>query len=68
MSLAQAMKDRGLTDQTLADKVGLSRPSITKIRLGYRQPSIGVAAKLEEATGIPAAEFAKGQTKRAEAA
>jgi transcriptional regulator with XRE-family HTH domain len=58
MSLAQAMKDRGLTDETLAAKVGVSRVFITRIRNGKRKPSINVAAKLEEHTGILAATFA----------
>lgn len=40
------MTASGLTDQTLADKVGVSRVFITRIRNGTRQPSLDVAAKL----------------------
>lgn len=58
MTLDEAMKAKGLTDQTLADKVGVSRVFITRIRNGKRRPSIGVAARLEAATGVKAAEFA----------
>lgn len=59
MSLAQAMKERGLTDEALAKLAGVSRPTITRIRNGSRLPSINVAAKLERHTGIPAADFAE---------
>lgn len=58
MTLDAYMRDRGVTDQALASKVGVSRPHIAKIRNGTRRPSIDLAAKLERETGIPAARFA----------
>lgn len=59
MTLADAMKRRELTDQALADQLGVSRPYVTRLRQGIRTPSIAVAAKIQEITGFPAAGFAK---------
>lgn len=58
MTLKEAMKLKGLNDATLAEKVGVSRPFITRIRKGERTPSLNVAVKIEAATGYPAAAFA----------
>lgn len=53
------MDETKLTDAALARKVGVSRPYITRIRQGERQPSLGIAAKLADATGLPATTFVK---------
>lgn len=60
MQLSDAMEAKGLTDESLAKLVGVSRPFITRIKNGKRKPSIEVAAKLEQHTGVPAADFAHG--------
>ena len=59
MTLAEAMRNRGLTDGTLAEQVGVSRVFITRIRNGIRRPSLAVAAKIEEATGVRPAALAE---------
>jgi transcriptional regulator with XRE-family HTH domain len=47
------------TDQKLADAVGVSRPYITRIKLGERQPSLPIAAELAKATKLPLTAFIK---------
>jgi transcriptional regulator with XRE-family HTH domain len=62
MTLDDAMKTRGLTDQALADQLGVSRPYVTRIRRGERTPSVTVAAKIQQITEVPAISFAKEAT------
>lgn len=54
MTLDQHMTAGRITDAQLAEKVGVSRPFITKIRQGTATPSLPVAAKIQEITGVPA--------------
>lgn len=54
------MKERGLTDLSLSEKVGVKRPTITKIRLGDRRPSLDLAVKLARETGLPVEAFVGG--------
>lgn len=51
------MRMSELTDQALATRVGVSRPYITRIRSGERQPSLTIAVKLAEATRLPVEAF-----------
>lgn len=51
------MKGEGESDETLAPKLGVSRVQVSRIRRGVNRPSLTVAAKLEELTGIPAWDF-----------
>ena len=48
----------GTTQAELAGKVGVSRAHLSRIANGDPRISLGVAAKLEEITGIPASRFA----------
>ena len=50
--LAERMKSMEITDLALAEKVKCSRIAITKIRLGYSRPSLDMARRLSEATGL----------------
>ena len=43
-------KKKNLTDREFAEQVGCERSIITRIRLGQIQPSLTVAAKIEEIT------------------
>lgn len=56
-TLDDYMTAHEITDQSLADKIGVSRPYITRIRNRKRQPSLPVALKLAEETKLPAATF-----------
>ena len=55
------MRDNEITDAVLADRIGVSRPFITRIRSGQRQPSLPVAAKLAAETRLPITSFIRGQ-------
>lgn len=52
MTIREAMKAKGLTDQALADRVGVHRAHITRIRQGERQPSLPLALKLSAQLGL----------------
>lgn len=49
----------GKSRADLAQEVGVSDVSIWRIEEGKQTPSLRLAAKLEQITGIPAREFAK---------
>lgn len=59
MTLDQWMAANGRTDTDLAQEVGVSRPFITRIRKGTRQPSLPVAVKLAQITQLPVEVFTK---------
>lgn len=44
-------------DAKLAVAIGVSRPFVTRIKLGERQPSLGVATKLARITKLPPSAF-----------
>lgn len=43
----------GLTQQELADRVGVSRQTILSIERGRYNPSVGLALRLAETFGVP---------------
>lgn len=45
------MKAEGHTDATAAAALKVSRPYVTKIRLGKRSPSLKLAARIEDWSG-----------------
>lgn len=55
--LAAWMVLHGETDETLAPKVGVSRVHISRLRRGVHAPRPALAIKLEDVTGVPAAEL-----------
>ncbi len=57
MTLEHWLSENGKSDAWLASQVGVSRPFITRIRNRDRQPSLPVALKLSEATGLPLSAF-----------
>lgn len=57
MSLDEWMAREKRSDAWLAHEVGVSRPFITRIRAGTRQPSLPVAVKLAEKTKLPISTF-----------
>lgn len=59
MTLDQWMENNGKSDAWLAGRVGVSRPFISRIRRGERQPSLPVALKLAAQTELPVATFIK---------
>jgi transcriptional regulator with XRE-family HTH domain len=59
MNLDQWMASKKWSDARLAEAVGVSRPFITRIRTGERQPSITVAKRLMKVTRLPIDAFIK---------
>ena len=59
MTLENWLTANGKSDAWLASQVGVSRPFITRIRQGVRQPSLEVVVKLADVTGLPPATFLK---------
>lgn len=61
MSLDQWMADKKWSNAKLAAAVGVSRPFISRIRSGERQPSLPVAERLSKVTRLPMASFVKAE-------
>jgi putative transcriptional regulator len=51
--VAQARRRAGLTQPRLAEKVGVSRPTIARIEAGGHAPSVTVALALARELGEP---------------
>ena len=54
-SLSEYLKRTGTTHGALAKRLGVSRPYVTLISKGERQPSLELALRIAAETGIPAA-------------
>lgn len=50
-------EDRGLKQKPAAHELGLSGPTLSRYETGKRIPSLTLAAKLSEQTGIPIDKF-----------
>lgn len=59
MTLDQWMSDNDVKDGDLAVLVKVSRPFISRIRSGERQPSLPIAIRLSKATKLPVDAFVK---------
>jgi len=51
------VRRRKKTKKEIAEEFGISAPYLSMILSGARTPSLTVAARLEDVTGIPAREF-----------
>jgi transcriptional regulator with XRE-family HTH domain len=49
--IARARKRRGLTQQDLAERVGVNRVSIARLEAGTRSPSMSTARRIADALG-----------------
>lgn len=61
MTLQEWMDREEKSDTWLAAQVGVSRPFITRIRKGERQPSLKTAAKLADRTLLPITTFLRDE-------
>ncbi len=59
--LSEWMTANEIDDAVMADRLGVSRVSISRIRRGLQRPSPRLAADLARETGIPAWDFIKPQ-------
>ena len=50
--LEDIRKQRGMTQQEVADKSGMTRPHYTMIEIGARDPSVSVAMKIAKTLGF----------------
>jgi transcriptional regulator with XRE-family HTH domain len=50
----------GISQAEAAARLGSSKPTICRIETGNRTPSLALAAKLSERTGIPIEKFVRG--------
>lgn len=55
--LYEARKKRGLTQQEVAERVGIDRTHYVRIENGSRTPSLGVARKIASVFGMPIEEI-----------
>lgn len=62
-SLADYMSAEKLSDDALAQILNISRVHVNRLRLGRRRPSLALAIRLEEITGIPASKFAEAPSR-----
>jgi transcriptional regulator with XRE-family HTH domain len=56
-TLQEWMKAEKLSDSAVAERIGVSRVSVLRYRLGQSRPEPDTAEKLEQLTGIPWHEF-----------
>lgn len=52
-TLADYFEQTRATHESLADELGLTRPYISMIASGARQPSLNVALRIQSLTGVP---------------
>ncbi len=59
MRLQRLRKNRGWTQQVLADKVGVSRVTVARIEIGNRRPSLELLERLAKALRVKVGELLK---------
>ena len=57
IDLKKARTDKGITQQELADKIGVVRQTISNIECGFTRPSVEVAKLISAELGIDWTEF-----------
>jgi transcriptional regulator with XRE-family HTH domain len=61
MTLAEYMAEKNIKDAPLAKEVGCDRSMITKIRLNQATPSLPLAVKISQYTGVPIEKLIKSE-------
>ena len=63
LRLRQLREEKRITQEELAERVGVARNSISRMELGYNHPSIPLLEKLAENLGVEPGElFGAGET------
>lgn len=57
LRIKEICKEKGLTLNALAEKIGISQPSISGIATGKQKPSFDTLDKLAEALGVEVSEL-----------
>lgn len=55
--IAKARKDKGMTQQALAQAVGLTQGAVAHWESGRREPSLAMLRKIARALGVQVAEL-----------
>lgn len=58
--LAQLRRDKGLTQEQLAEHSGLDRVAIANIETGIRRPTVTTIYRLAKGMGVQVEDFFKG--------
>lgn len=61
MTLAEYMVEKNIKDAPLAREVGCDRSMITKIRLNQATPSLPLAVRISQYTGVPIEKLIKSK-------
>ena len=59
---------RGLSQQQLADSVGIAKSYISSLELGYRAPNLNLLVKIASALGVRAGELVDAMVEEADQA
>ena len=57
LRIKEICKEKGITLNVLAEKIGISQPSISGIATGRQKPSLDTIEKLAEALEVPVSEL-----------
>ena len=57
LRIKEICKERGITLNALAEKIGISQPSISGLATGKQKPSFDTLEKLADAIGCPVTEL-----------
>lgn len=57
LRIKEICKEKGITLNVLAEKIGVSQPSISGIATGRQKPSLDTIEKLAEALEVPVSEL-----------
>ena len=57
MRLKKLRAERGMTQEVLAEKAGISRSYIARLELGQQDPTLGTLEKLVKALKVPVAKL-----------
>jgi transcriptional regulator with XRE-family HTH domain len=57
MRLKKLRAERGMTQEALAEKAGISRSYIARLELGQQDPTLGTLEKLAKALKVPVAKL-----------
>jgi len=57
MRLKKLRAERGMTQEALAEKAGISRSYIARLELGRQDPTLGTLEKLAKALKVPVAKL-----------
>jgi transcriptional regulator with XRE-family HTH domain len=61
------MKERGIKPEELADKAGVSRPTVYLLRANKASPSLDTVSKIANALGVTHHEILRTERERVEA-